>query len=82
MSIDRAVEAHIAEGLPLDEDYARVVAGWWHGGQSSALYAFASSGHAEKWAMERELRERHGDASHAALVRYVATLPEPEEEEL
>ena len=57
MNVDREVERHIADGLPLGEGEARVVAGWWHGGQSSALYAFASSARADKWAMERELAE-------------------------
>ncbi len=55
MNVDRQVEAIIAARIPLGEVEARVVAGWWHGGQSSALYAFASSGHADKWAMAREM---------------------------
>lgn len=29
----------------MDETRAREVASWWHGGQSSALYAFSSSGY-------------------------------------
>ena len=29
----------------MDETRAREIASWWHGGQSSALYAFCSTGH-------------------------------------
>ena len=80
MNIDRQVEAIIAAGIPLGEAEARVVAGWWHGGASSALYAFASSGYADKGPMERELSRINPatavDASHTALVAYVDALPD------
>lgn len=32
------------DGETIDEGEARLIASHWHGGQSSALYAFASSG--------------------------------------
>lgn len=41
-----------AEGREIDDLTARVIASQWHGGQASALYAFASSGaitHADVW---------------------------------
>lgn len=33
-----------AEGQVIDEGEARFIASQWHGGQNSALYAFASTG--------------------------------------
>lgn len=40
----------------MDETCAREIASWWHGGQSSALYAFCSTGHRSD-TLDREVRE-------------------------
>ncbi len=63
---------------------ARILAGHWHGGQASALYAFASSGHLDAAACIRELsarkpkQEEASDESEGALRDFFAGLvPEP-----
>lgn len=43
----------------MDEARAREIASWWHGGQSSALYAFCSTGHRSE-DLAREVRECQG----------------------
>ena len=40
MNVDRDVEEHIADGLPLGPAEARVVAGWWHGVEVQDAFAF------------------------------------------
>lgn len=41
----------------LSEEHARRVAGWFHGGQWSSLYAFASSGHFDRALMSGEVSD-------------------------
>lgn len=43
----------------MDETRAREIASWWHGGQSSALYAFCSTGHRGE-GLAQEVRECQG----------------------
>jgi hypothetical protein len=45
MSDDETVAEIMAENSgELDDRGARIVASWWHGGQTTALYSFASTG--------------------------------------
>ena len=46
-----------AQGFELDDAVAQTVAAYWHGGQGSAFYAFASSGHYDRAALLRELSD-------------------------
>lgn len=48
--------ADTLEAVTSDTAKAREIAGWWHGGQWSPLYAFASSGHVNRETL-REARE-------------------------
>jgi hypothetical protein len=42
-------------GVEVDDNVARAIASAWHGGQGSAFYAFASSGHFDREALQHEL---------------------------
>lgn len=44
-------------GEEIQESTARTIASWWHDGQDSALYAFASSGHYDRTALLAELSD-------------------------
>lgn len=48
-------------GLEIEDDCARAIAGQWHDGQSSAFYAFASSGHYDRSALLAELSDTIAD---------------------
>ena len=45
MSEETAMVMAAVADEDIDAGIARVIASWWHGGQWSALYSFASSGH-------------------------------------
>jgi len=45
------------QGFELDDAVAATVASYWHSGQNSAFYAFASSGHYDRAALLRELSD-------------------------
>lgn len=55
--LNRAVRAASDAARELSDDEARAVASAWHDGQSSAFYAFASSGHFDRDALLRELSD-------------------------
>lgn len=60
----------LGEGGVLDHSSARLVASQWHDGQGSALYAFSSSGHVDRGALERETeRGRTTCARHHSAGR-------------
>jgi hypothetical protein len=44
-------------GQEVSAPVARCIAGYWHGGQGSAFYSFASSGHYDRDALLRELSD-------------------------
>ena len=53
---------------------AQRIASDWHGGQSSALYSFASTGTVTEWTLieaEREHKDNPDDDDLAALVQYL-----------
>lgn len=50
-AINIACEAAQKRGEEVSEDVARAIAGQWHYGQASPLYAFASSGHFDRDAL-------------------------------
>lgn len=52
MSEIERVDAWLATGEPLDDTTARIIAGWHHGGQASALYSFVSTGNVTTKAIE------------------------------
>jgi hypothetical protein len=45
------------DGRELSDGEAATVASYWHNGQASAFYAFASSGHYDRDALLRELSD-------------------------
>lgn len=49
-------------GREFTDTEARIVAGWWNAGQSSALYSFTSCGNVTVDAI-REARKAHGEVS-------------------
>jgi len=55
IGLNLAVQSASDEGRELDDSEARAVASAWHGGQSSAFYSFASSGHFDADELSREL---------------------------
>lgn len=56
---------------------ARIIAGWWHGGQGSALYAFASTGHFDRDELLYELDKRVDDSDDVdALVAWITGAPQ------
>jgi hypothetical protein len=60
-------------GVELDDDVARAVASSWHSGQSSAFYAFASSGHFAREDLLRELSDHIAQAySYASAADQLA----------
>lgn len=42
--VGREIQDAVFEDREISDAAARVIAGWWHGGQASALYSFASCG--------------------------------------
>jgi hypothetical protein len=50
-----------AIGQELSDHLARQVAGYWHDGQWTAFYAFASSGHYDRTGLLRELSDTIAD---------------------
>jgi hypothetical protein len=75
--IDEAV-TQFQMGEPIDSLQARVIANAWHGGQWTALYSFASTGHiaaAEtpelEWEIERLMEGRSRFPELNALLAYV-----------
>lgn len=42
--VGREIQDAIFEEREISDSAARVIAGWWHGGQASAFYSFASCG--------------------------------------
>lgn len=81
------LDEYVPDGyvFPFDEDDARCVAGEWHGGQWSALYAFSSSGTVTagllaevREAVEIADGDRYDDRDRAELERlreYVVAHP-------
>jgi hypothetical protein len=63
---ERGLNAAVREasdmGVEVDDDVARAIASAWHSGQSSAFYAFASSGHFDRDDLSRELSSTIGHA--------------------
>lgn len=60
----------------MDETEARAIAADWHGGQTSALYVFASTSHISnnlEWEIRQELKMPHlsGKGELRALLAYV-----------
>jgi hypothetical protein len=51
---------------------ARTAAAEWHGGQWSALYAFASCGYIDRQRLRAEARDITDAADRAAILRYLA----------
>jgi len=79
-NIDRVAEAEVAEWdaddrcYVIEEQTARVVAGWWHGGQWSALYSFASAGVIRSDLLDEireDIRQNPDAVDLAALLAYV-----------
>ncbi len=86
---EREIEADPYSALSLGNDpygeysgaylAARVIASWWHGGQSSALYALASTGYFDRDALLAELADARicalasdgNDHSAAALALWI-----------
>ena len=58
----------------MDEATARRIAGDWHGGQASALYAFCSSGHFDRDNLVGEIRECQVEQEHLAAKGERGTL--------
>lgn len=55
--LQAAVRLALIMERELSDDEARAVASAWHGGQASAFYSFASSGHYDRDALLRELSD-------------------------
>jgi hypothetical protein len=66
-----AIKEVMDSGKPLDSDAARIIAGWWHGGQSSGLYSFSSSGHVSA----RALSETYADIAKCEKNDQKAEIP-------
>ena len=69
------VNAWLATDRALDDTTARIIAGWWHGGMSSGLYSFISTGfisHKALGEVEWELKTAPVDEIPAleALAKY------------
>lgn len=74
-------QADLSDRL-INETAARIIASWWHGGQSTDLYAFQSSGaitESTKWEVIHELADPNIDPADALplghLVLYLAEAP-------
>lgn len=67
--LTKAVREASDMGTEIDDDVARAIASSWHGGQFSAFYAFASSGHFDADGLSSELSlniaQSYGRASEA-----------------
>lgn len=66
-----AIKECLDSGKPLDSNAARIVAGWWHGGQWSGLYSFSSSGHVSA----RALSEVYADIAKCEKNNQTAEIP-------
>lgn len=73
MSENDKVAAFLATRKPLDDRTARIIAGWWHNGQSSALYSFASCGNVTTAAINEALKNID-QCIHRGAVRELPAL--------
>lgn len=62
--LNMAVQQAANAGVEVDDDTARAIASAWHGGQGSAFYSFASTGHYDRDALLSEL----SDVIHASYT--------------
>jgi hypothetical protein len=72
--VELAINDYYDGNAHVDKVIARIIAGWWHDGQGSAMYAFSSSGTiTENLVSEihRDMRESAYSADDLMQLRYL-----------